>query len=172
MDIDADLVENSKPWRLPGTDITDFFNYGFDEYTWTQYCAKQRDLSNTITGLKEEDAKMKSMLGGMEGGMPDMNAMMQMMMGGGMNMDPSKMDFSQMMGMGMPAGQGQGMPGFQPGFGQQNSASPAPPNGQGFQPPTGPAAQGMDFNGGMAQPEQQGQMGGGRGRNRRGRGYY
>ncbi|KAI5444658.1 hypothetical protein KIW84_013075 [Lathyrus oleraceus] len=26
-----------KPWRLPGADITDYFNFGFDENTWKQY---------------------------------------------------------------------------------------------------------------------------------------
>jgi hypothetical protein len=32
-DIDID-EEESRPWRLPFTDLTDFFNYGFDEATW------------------------------------------------------------------------------------------------------------------------------------------
>ncbi|KAF1821660.1 uncharacterized protein K489DRAFT_340920, partial [Dissoconium aciculare CBS 342.82] len=48
VDIDADLAEHSKPWRLPGTDQTDFFNYGFDEYTWTQYCVRQQAMAGTI----------------------------------------------------------------------------------------------------------------------------
>lgn len=30
-----------KPWREPGADISDYFNYGFDEFTWTAYCHKQ-----------------------------------------------------------------------------------------------------------------------------------
>lgn len=30
-----------KPWRRPGADITDWFNYGFDEETWRVYCSKQ-----------------------------------------------------------------------------------------------------------------------------------
>ncbi len=33
-----------KPWRKPGADITDYFNYGFNEVTWRAYCAKQKLL--------------------------------------------------------------------------------------------------------------------------------
>ena len=63
VDIDADLAEHSKPWRLPGTDQTDFFNYGFDEYTWAQYCVRQQNMSNTISEQKQADAQMKAMFG-------------------------------------------------------------------------------------------------------------
>lgn len=27
-----------KPWRYPGADLTDYFNFGFDEDSWKQYC--------------------------------------------------------------------------------------------------------------------------------------
>jgi len=33
-----------KPWRKPGADITDYFNYGFNETTWQGYCERQRRL--------------------------------------------------------------------------------------------------------------------------------
>nr|CAG4650421.1 EOG090X0BVA [Sida crystallina] len=33
-----------KPWRKPGADITDYFNYGFNEMTWQSYCDRQRRL--------------------------------------------------------------------------------------------------------------------------------
>ena len=33
-----------KPWRKPGADITDYFNYGFNETTWQAYCDRQRRL--------------------------------------------------------------------------------------------------------------------------------
>ncbi|KAH7952916.1 hypothetical protein HPB49_002612 [Dermacentor silvarum] len=33
-----------KPWRKPGADITDYFNYGFNEDTWKIYCDRQRKL--------------------------------------------------------------------------------------------------------------------------------
>jgi len=42
-DVDLDDVED-KPWRKPGADITDYFNYGFNEITWRSYCAKQKML--------------------------------------------------------------------------------------------------------------------------------
>lgn len=38
------LQAEDKPWRKPGEDITDYFNYGFSEDTWKQYCEKQRRL--------------------------------------------------------------------------------------------------------------------------------
>lgn len=42
-EIDLDNAED-KPWRKPGADITDYFNYGFNELTWRAYCAKQKML--------------------------------------------------------------------------------------------------------------------------------
>ncbi|KAH9827283.1 Fip1 motif, partial [Teratosphaeria destructans] len=63
LDIDADLAENSKPWRLPGTDITDFFNYGFDEYNWALYCGEQRTMASEIVRIKERDATFKNIMG-------------------------------------------------------------------------------------------------------------
>ncbi len=42
-DLDIDTLEE-KPWRKPGVDITDYFNYGFNEDTWRQYCGKQVQL--------------------------------------------------------------------------------------------------------------------------------
>ncbi|KAG5451403.1 hypothetical protein CSKR_112062 [Clonorchis sinensis] len=38
------LGEEDKPWKRPGADITDYFNYGFTEETWVQYCEKQKIL--------------------------------------------------------------------------------------------------------------------------------
>ncbi|XP_058757705.1 FIP1[III]-like protein isoform X2 [Vicia villosa] len=35
--VNIDKLEE-KPWRIPGADITDYFNFGFDENTWKQYC--------------------------------------------------------------------------------------------------------------------------------------
>lgn len=39
-DIDIDLLPD-KPWRKPGADLTDYFNYGFNEVTWRNYCKIQ-----------------------------------------------------------------------------------------------------------------------------------
>jgi pre-mRNA 3'-end-processing factor FIP1 len=38
------IKDEDKPWRKPGADITDYFNYGFNEETWINYCMKQRRL--------------------------------------------------------------------------------------------------------------------------------
>lgn len=43
LDIDIDTLED-KAWRKPGADITDYFNYGFNEDSWKAYCAKQVQL--------------------------------------------------------------------------------------------------------------------------------
>jgi hypothetical protein len=37
LDVNIDTFEE-KPWRFPGVDITDFFNFGFNEDTWKEYC--------------------------------------------------------------------------------------------------------------------------------------
>ena len=201
IDIDADLAENTKPWRLPGTDQTDFFNYGFDEYTWAQYCIRQQSMANTINEQRQADAQMKAMFGaggpgGQGAGMGQMPMpppeMMQQAMQSGMTQE----DFFQMwMSGGIPGMNGpQGPQGPQGGggFGHQGNfgggpglqgASPRPQGGQGFQPPTGPAAQTQQGDqGGFGNvegysPQQlailQQQHGGGRGRGRgRGRGFF
>uniref|UniRef100_UPI00398E4082 pre-mRNA 3'-end-processing factor FIP1-like isoform X2 n=1 Tax=Pristiophorus japonicus TaxID=55135 RepID=UPI00398E4082 len=43
LEADMDVFED-KPWRKPGADLSDFFNYGFNEETWKAYCEKQRRL--------------------------------------------------------------------------------------------------------------------------------
>lgn len=35
--MNIDMFEK-KPWRYPGADLTDYFNFGFDEDSWKQYC--------------------------------------------------------------------------------------------------------------------------------------
>ncbi|KAH7729392.1 pre-mRNA 3'-end-processing factor FIP1 [Aphelenchoides avenae] len=42
-DLDLASMED-KPWRKPGADITDYFNYGFNEETWNYYCERQKKL--------------------------------------------------------------------------------------------------------------------------------
>ncbi|TKV91634.1 hypothetical protein SEVIR_9G109100v4 [Setaria viridis] len=41
-DIDVDAAFEEKPWKYPGADISDFFNFGFDEEKWKDFC-KQLD---------------------------------------------------------------------------------------------------------------------------------
>ena len=69
----ADLAEHNKPWRLPGADQSDYFNYGFDEFTWTMYCMRQKSMKENLTAQKEESANFQKMLAG--GGMPGMPPM-------------------------------------------------------------------------------------------------
>lgn len=38
-----------KPWRKPGVDITDYFNYGFNETTWREYWKRQ--VSGVLSSL-------------------------------------------------------------------------------------------------------------------------
>lgn len=123
VNIDEDLPENDKPWRKPGTDISDYFNYGFDEFTWALYASKQEtvrgefgaDVFATNNKKMMEDFNSMMMMGGMgmgggggqggaqsgmagmDGMAPEMQAMMQQMMASGM--DPSQMDPSQMNAM-------------------------------------------------------------------------
>ncbi|KAF6791047.1 Fip1 domain-containing protein [Colletotrichum sojae] len=149
VNIDEDLPENEKPWRKPGTDISDYFNYGFDEFTWALYAAKQEAVRGEYNadaiaaGNKKmmEDFGMMMMGGmnmpgggapagaqgggmpgmaGMDGMPPEMQAMMQQMMGQGM--DPSQMDPSAMSAMfngmqGQGAGGQAGGQNFGQGFG-------------------------------------------------------
>jgi pre-mRNA 3'-end-processing factor FIP1 len=131
------LKDNEKPWRRPGTDVSDYFNYGFDEFTWALYASKQDSLRSEYSQDKMaqnqkkmfEDMNMMMAMGGMPGmpsmaagggapsmeGMPaEMQAMMQQMVAGGM--DPSQMDpsamFAAMQGNAGVTG------GAQAGFGQ------------------------------------------------------
>ncbi|KAF4867714.1 Pre-mRNA polyadenylation factor FIP1 [Colletotrichum siamense] len=148
VNIDEDLPENEKPWRKPGTDISDYFNYGFDEFTWALYAAKQEAVRGEYNadaiaaGNKKmmEDFGMMMMggmnmpgggagaqqaqaagMGGMPGGgmdgmPPEMQAMMQQMMGQGM--DPSQMDPATMSAMFSQGANAGGQAGQQQNFGQ------------------------------------------------------
>ncbi|KAJ5371396.1 Pre-mRNA polyadenylation factor fip1 [Penicillium cataractarum] len=181
-DMDADFPTDDKPWRRPGTDVTDFFNYGFDEFTWVSYCLKQQEVRKEVGDQKKQMDDMSSFLGmgmppmpgaapgpGAAGpggaapmpgmpGMPDMNPdMMQGMLASMMaqGLDPSSMDPMAFMqhAQTMMGGQPGGGPQGQPGFGGQGQ-------GQGF----GQGGQGQMGYGGY---EQRGNYGGGRGRGRR-----
>ncbi|PMD19001.1 Fip1-domain-containing protein [Hyaloscypha hepaticicola] len=179
VNIDEDLPENDKPWRRPGTDVSDYFNYGFDEFTWALYASKQDSLRSEYSQEKIaqnnkkmfEDMNMMMAMGampgmmpgaapgaqmpGMEGIPPEMQAMMQQMMASGV--DPSQMD-PQAMFAAMQGGQA----GAAGATGAQGGSQ-----GQGF------GAQG-GFGQGQNQygyDQQQGNRGGGnfgRGRGRRG----
>ncbi|KIW00483.1 hypothetical protein, variant [Verruconis gallopava] len=167
LDIDADLAENMKPWRRPGADQSDYFNYGFDEFSWAMYCEKQKAMRSGIEEQKNENKLFEQLIGmpplptagasngggnspmpgGAAGGMPGMpgeQEMMQMMMQymqATGKTDPTQVDFAEMMsqfGMGGPTGV-----------------------------PTGPSGGGQQQGGWGGQ--QQGGYGGGGGRRGRGR---
>ena len=133
--LSPDFPEDDKPWRRPGTDITDYFNYGFDEFTWASYCLKQETLRKEVSDTKKQMEEMQSFLGmpggvpglplpgvpGVQPGMPapggpaeippEMQQMMQQMMQQGM--DPTQMNFTtfaQMLGGGPGAMGGQSFP--------------------------------------------------------------
>ncbi|SPO01481.1 related to Pre-mRNA polyadenylation factor FIP1 [Cephalotrichum gorgonifer] len=129
VNIDTDLPENSKPWRNPGTDLSDYFNYGFDEFTWALYASKQESVrvefnpdliaASNKKMMEEFNNMMMGGMGGMggpaggagggmgpggQGGMAGMDGMtpeMQQMMQQMMasGVDPSQMDPSQMAAM-------------------------------------------------------------------------
>lgn len=49
-DIDIDSLEDH-PWRRPGVDISDYFNYGLTEKSWREYCIKQLKLRHEQKAL-------------------------------------------------------------------------------------------------------------------------
>ena len=154
----ADFPEDDKPWRKPGTDMTDYFNYGFDEFTWASYCLKQESLRKEITDQKKQMEDMQNFLGmpgampvpGMPiipgglaaavpsmGGMgdmpPDLQQMMQQMMAQGM--DPSQMDFNTFSQMLSGSGGNMGAQGYsqQAQQGQQSQQGQQGQQGQNSQ---------------------------------------
>ena len=73
-----DLADNDKPWRKPGTDLSDYFNYGFDEFTWALYAQKQEAIRGEYSqeAVAQSNKKMMEdmtnmmMMSGMMPGMP------------------------------------------------------------------------------------------------------
>lgn len=52
--LDYDIESfTDKPWNKPGADITDYFNYGFNETTWREYCSMQKRKSEFGSGGSE-----------------------------------------------------------------------------------------------------------------------
>ena len=146
-----------KPVRLIRS--VDYFNYGFDEFTWTQYCLRQQSVTSAINAQKQETKQFEMMLAGQSGptgpgpqagpmagmGMPAMsdmppemmNAMFATMSAQGLN-DPSQLDFGtimqQMQGMGgMPGQGGPTGPANQAGYGGQSMQQQMPNQGYGAQ---------------------------------------
>lgn len=57
-DVDIDMLEE-KPWRKPGIDIADYFNYGFDERGWRVRTSSVYDmlLECGDLGIRSETAQ-------------------------------------------------------------------------------------------------------------------
>ncbi|XP_038855502.1 pre-mRNA 3'-end-processing factor FIP1 isoform X5 [Salvelinus namaycush] len=55
LEVDIESFEE-KPWRKPGSDLSDYFNYGFNEDTWKTYCEKQRRLRMGYEGMNHGSA--------------------------------------------------------------------------------------------------------------------
>ena len=47
-----EVKDEDKPWRKPGADITDYFNYGFTEESWIGYCMKQKRIRAENSNFK------------------------------------------------------------------------------------------------------------------------
>ncbi|XP_020202211.1 FIP1[III]-like protein isoform X2 [Cajanus cajan] len=56
-DVNIDTL-TEKPWKIPGVDMTDYFNFGFNESTWKLYCASLEQLWKTSlqTGISVDDS--------------------------------------------------------------------------------------------------------------------
>ena len=137
LDIDADLAEAMKPWRRPGADQSEYFNYGFDEFSWALYCEKQKSMRNGIQERKDEMMSMQAMIGEVPGmpsmpgsggggdampGMPSQDEMMGMMsayMQANNIQDPGQVDFGAVMQFMGAGGGGMGMGGGGGGSGNQ-----------------------------------------------------
>jgi pre-mRNA 3'-end-processing factor FIP1 len=108
-----------KPWRRPGSDISDWFNYGFDEISWEAYCYRRRDLGELANVLKTNVLNFAAMGEDQLTALPPdlrtmvmtgANAMMNgtssaTMMGPNVGMNPM-MDMSGMGAMNMSMGMG------------------------------------------------------------------
>ncbi|KAG9325032.1 hypothetical protein KVV02_001031 [Mortierella alpina] len=144
-DVDLDGAED-KPWRKPGADLTDYFNYGFNENIWRAYCQKQKMMrDNPFAGGKGFDIDPSMLMD-----LPDL----------GMGMPPMPGMPPGMMPMGMP-----GMPGMprMPGM----PGMPGMPNmmgGRGMPPMPGMGMNGMPPMGNMMNPMNQRGGPGGAGR--------
>ena len=187
----VDFPEDDKPWRRPGTDMTDYFNYGFDEFTWASYCLKQESLRKEVADSKKQMEDLQNFLS-MPGAIPalpgqpgsalpalasmagpgdippEMQQMMAQMMAQGV--DPTQMDptmfMQQMMQGGQPGANGaQGQSFAAQNFGQQQQNQPQ--MGFGYGNAAGNGGGGGAGSGAGGPGGGGGRTQGGRGQNRR-----
>ena len=168
-DFDTDFPsESSKPWRKPGADITDFFNYGFDEFTWASYCLKQQQMPKEVKEITAQAEQMKAFVEGIPGGgMPGMPPMPGAAAGDLSQMAmPSEAQMQQMFSA--MTSQGLDPTTMDPSQFMQFMATGAGMMGQ-PQPPTGPSAGFSGGGGGGGGFDQGGGGSFGRGRGKGGR---
>jgi pre-mRNA 3'-end-processing factor FIP1 len=168
--------------------MTDYFNYGFDEFTWASYCLKQESLRKEVADSKKQMEDMQNFLAmpgalptlpGQAGGAlpplapmagtgdipPEMQQMLAQMMAQGV--DPTQMDPTMFMQQMMQGGQAsangtQGQNFSTPNFGQQQQSQPQMNYAYGGGAGNGGAGAGGGGGGGGGSRSQ-----GGRGQNRR-----
>ncbi|KAJ6623049.1 hypothetical protein B0H10DRAFT_2431462 [Mycena sp. CBHHK59/15] len=151
--IDVDLSSMvEKQWRRPGSDISDWFNYGFDELSWEAYCYRRRDLGELANVLKTSVLNFSGMPEDQLTVLPPevrqmvmtgTNAMLNGAANPGMMGQGVMMDMSGMMGpMGM---------------GMNGDMSMNGPMMQGGMMTMQDGSQGQVGNGGTGTPEQHGQ---------------
>ncbi|CAF0913064.1 unnamed protein product [Rotaria sordida] len=78
--------DEEKPWKKPGADITEYFNYGFTEETWVQYCDRQRRLRNENNLARLNPTHIPPMLSGHPPNVHPINSHPVMMINKPMNM--------------------------------------------------------------------------------------
>ncbi|EDW83838.1 uncharacterized protein Dwil_GK13827 [Drosophila willistoni] len=121
-----------KPWRKPGADITDYFNYGFNEETWRAYCERQKRFRVAESGVGLASLTQNVNQNAPIGSLGDPN----------MGMAPPGMQ------PGMMGGMVEGMPMPPPGMAPPGMAPPGMMQPQQQQPPPRP---GMGMGMGMMQ---------------------
>lgn len=110
--VDIDSLPE-KPWRRPGANLSDWFNYGFDERSWSLWCSKRHEMERTREDLPSteasESAEASMLPPGFSGGMPDFSALL----GGGM-LPPVPPPMQAWMSGMMPGGSDVPQPGLIP----------------------------------------------------------
>jgi len=61
VDVDLDSIEDKK-WRKPGAYLSDYFNYGFDEATWKEWCTKQHTMRKDRDREREHPFHVSALL--------------------------------------------------------------------------------------------------------------
>ncbi|XP_068448798.1 pre-mRNA 3'-end-processing factor FIP1 [Clinocottus analis] len=59
-DVNLQDGAREKPWRKVGARLSDFFNFGFNEASWVDYCKKQRELRAAKTRLSVPTVRDRS----------------------------------------------------------------------------------------------------------------